>query len=345
MTCTSMTPPNLNKDGFNEESSGLGLSLADQLLLQQARAALSLAAPQASSNTLLLEAYIAEEKRRQALMASIPSLMSNHMLPQQGSALRNLISSTLPPPLPAVSSMELSRLLGLGGLGSSTPSSLGGSLNNLSSLLSSNTGVAHSRAAALAQPQGLMDPVSSSLWLGRAAAPPAVPQLSRAQSEELMLDALEREGKKGRTGTFPQKLHQMLADLEKEDDGNAIASYLPHGRAFVIHKPKEFVETIMPKYFRMSRFSSFQRQLNLYEFIRITDGPDKGAYYHELFMRGRPILASQIRRMKSKGTSPAVPLSTSKQDGMVKGSDSVASSIDDNEEVQAESSKTVKEQP
>ena len=51
----------------------------------------------------------------------------------------------------------------------------------------------------------------------------------------------------------------------------------------------------------MSRFSSFQRQLNLYEFNRIADGPDKGAYFHDLFHRGRPVLASQIRRNKIKG--------------------------------------------
>jgi hypothetical protein len=85
--------------------------------------------------------------------------------------------------------------------------------------------------------------------------------------------------RKGRTGTFPQKLHQMLSDLEAQDGGADIASFLSHGRAFAIHKPRDFVKTVMPKYFRMSRFSSFQRQLNLYDFQRITEGPDKGKRY------------------------------------------------------------------
>lgn len=57
----------------------------------------------------------------------------------------------------------------------------------------------------------------------------------------------------------------------------------------------------MPKYFRMSRFSSFQRQLNLYDFQRVTEGPDKGAYYHELFVQGRPILSTMMKRNKIKG--------------------------------------------
>jgi hypothetical protein len=106
--------------------------------------------------------------------------------------------------------------------------------------------------------------------------------LALLQQQQQQQDALAQEStlyaippdrrRKGRTGTFPQKLHQLLADLEQQEGGALIASFLPHGRAFAIHKPRDFVKTIMPRYFRMSRFSSFQRQLNLYEFERITEG-------------------------------------------------------------------------
>ena len=51
-------------------------------------------------------------------------------------------------------------------------------------------------------------------------------------NDQLLLDAMEQGGRKGRTGTFPQKLHQMLSDIEKEEGGTDIASYLPHGHAF-----------------------------------------------------------------------------------------------------------------
>lgn len=50
---------------------------------------------------------------------------------------------------------------------------------------------------------------------------------------------ITRKGR-GRSSTFPLKLHQMLIDLEKEAGGSAIASFLPHGRGFHIHQPKEF---------------------------------------------------------------------------------------------------------
>jgi hypothetical protein len=51
----------------------------------------------------------------------------------------------------------------------------------------------------------------------------------------------------------------------------------PTGRfcSFVVHRRNDFVEHIMPIYFRMSKFSSFQRQLNLYNFNRITTGRDR----------------------------------------------------------------------
>lgn len=132
------------------------------------------------------------------------------------------------------------------------------------------------------------------------------------------------EKRKGRTGTFPQKLYQMLFDLEKQEGGTDIASFLPHGRAFAIHDSKAFVASVMPKYFRMSRFSSFQRQLNLYEFGRVTEGPNKGSYYHELFVKGRPDLISTIKRNKiksenlpSKGRGPFGPVDLSSRDAQL----------------------------
>lgn len=102
-------------------------------------------------------------------------------------------------------------------------------------------------------------------------------------------------------GTFPMKLHQMLSDLEQQPGGAEIASFLPHGKAFAIHKPREFVRHVMHKHFRMSRFSSFQRQLNLYDFVRITTGVDRGAYGHPLFLYGKPELTASMKRCKIKG--------------------------------------------
>ena len=51
----------------------------------------------------------------------------------------------------------------------------------------------------------------------------------------------------------------------------------------------------------MTKKSSFLRQLNLYGFNRLSSGPDKGAYYHELFLRGMRFLCRRMTRSKVNG--------------------------------------------
>jgi hypothetical protein len=62
---------------------------------------------------------------------------------------------------------------------------------------------------------------------------------------------------------FPMKVHRMLHQSRLEGQ-ETIVSWLPHGRAFKIHQPKVFAEVIMPRFFNQSKYTSFQRQLNLY---------------------------------------------------------------------------------
>lgn len=102
-------------------------------------------------------------------------------------------------------------------------------------------------------------------------------------------------------GTFPIKLQIVLKVIEKLNHQHII-SWLPHGRSFMIHRPREFEEDIMGKFFKQTKLTSFQRQLNLYDFQRITHGRDAGSYYHELFLRGKPLLAKRMIRRKVKGT-------------------------------------------
>jgi hypothetical protein len=225
-----------------------------------------------ASNALLLNSFLADEQRRQTLLASqLPGLAGLNGCQQD--MLRALIIQR---------NAEHQVLAGAGLLPNMASADSFGGLS-LSNLGLSNPLLTQAGLAAAAQQQSALLGVPSQ----RAAAAPQE----------------ERTGRKGRTGTFPQKMHQMLSDLEKEEGGTEIACFLTHGRAFAIHKPKEFVKTIMPKYFRMSRFSSFQRQLNLYDFQRITEAPNKGAYFHELFVKGRPILSTQIKRNKIKGVT------------------------------------------
>jgi HSF-type DNA-binding len=111
---------------------------------------------------------------------------------------------------------------------------------------------------------------------------------------------VEHPARGGVTTPFPLKLHYMLLSTAQEGMEHVV-SWQPHGRCFLVHKPKEFIE-MLPRYFKLSKLASFQRQLNLYGFQRLTRGRDRGGYYHELFLRDREFIAHSITRIKVKGT-------------------------------------------
>ena len=101
---------------------------------------------------------------------------------------------------------------------------------------------------------------------------------------------------------FPRKLHEML-DYVVLNGLEHVVSWQPHGRAFRVHKPKEFAKFILPRFFGQIKYASFQRQLNLYGYSRFTQGTDKGAYYHACMIRGNPQAVRGMVRRKIKGTN------------------------------------------
>jgi len=123
----------------------------------------------------------------------------------------------------------------------------------------------------------------------------------------LIQDPSILKGPAGHPVSFPLKLQRILDRLEA--DGNTdIISWLPHGRAFLVHDSTRFVNELMPVYFNQSKYSSFQRQLHMYNFQRITSpGPDKGAYHHPDFLRGHPQLALKMKRTRVNGKGTRRP--------------------------------------
>jgi hypothetical protein len=101
---------------------------------------------------------------------------------------------------------------------------------------------------------------------------------------------------------FPLRLHYMLGELEK-DGSDHVMSWLPHGRAFIVHDQGALARDLLPRWFQQNKYTSFQRQLNIYGFRRLTSGPEgsRGAYWHPLFLRGKFFLAQYIPRLKIKG--------------------------------------------
>jgi hypothetical protein len=109
----------------------------------------------------------------------------------------------------------------------------------------------------------------------------------------------------GSAAQFPGKLHDMLGYVEDHDIGSIIA-WNRDGRSFTIHNPDNLVK-IVPIFFEQTKYRSFRRQLNMWHFERILDGPNKGGFYHPFFVKGnKPLCAYMSRDAKAlpRSTNP-----------------------------------------
>ena len=102
---------------------------------------------------------------------------------------------------------------------------------------------------------------------------------------------------------FPWKLYDMLQTAENRNEEHII-SWIRNGKAFKVHNRDLFIEQYMKKMFNQTKFKSFQRQLNLWGFERVQNGPDKGSYFHPLFVKGRRECCQRLSRVRLKGIGP-----------------------------------------
>ena len=95
--------------------------------------------------------------------------------------------------------------------------------------------------------------------------------------------------------TFPVKLYRALLDA-KARGLTDVCSFMPSGATFRIHDPNRFMEEIAPQYFRQTKYMSFLRQLQLYEFTRVVEAHTVDCYAHKYFQESRPELLPNVRR-------------------------------------------------
>mmetsp|Transcript_34012 Transcript_34012/g.71546 ORF Transcript_34012/g.71546 Transcript_34012/m.71546 type:complete len:279 (-) Transcript_34012:1234-2070(-) len=96
-----------------------------------------------------------------------------------------------------------------------------------------------------------------------------------------------------RANYFPE----ILMDILSNPNYTSIASWLPHGKSFVIYNSNKFSTEILPKYFRRVIFRSFVRKLNRWGFRtvkRSVSGFDS-TFEHKYFIRDQPELCVKMR--------------------------------------------------
>jgi len=100
---------------------------------------------------------------------------------------------------------------------------------------------------------------------------------------------------KSNVPAFLVKTFDILENPEQFD----IISWNKEGNAFIVKNVNEFSEKILPRYFKHNNFSSFVRQLNMYDFHKSKQDGKENEFKHKLFKRGQRHLLSEIKR---KGT-------------------------------------------
>ncbi|CAM9353660.1 unnamed protein product, partial [Choristocarpus tenellus] len=101
-----------------------------------------------------------------------------------------------------------------------------------------------------------------------------------------------RSGARGAPQLFAHKLYKLVDEEDPE-----IVDWMPDGQGFQVKDMDRFCAEIISKYFNHCKFTSFQRQLNLYGFKK-RRGDKAGAFYHPHFRRGQQHLLRRVRRQR-----------------------------------------------
>lgn len=107
---------------------------------------------------------------------------------------------------------------------------------------------------------------------------------------------------------LPETLMALLIDPVYQD----MLTFLPDDNTFAILRPKVFASLLLPRFFSMSKLSSFVNKLEQWGFKKVNDGPKIGfqRFRHPLFRKDQWELCRKIklqsrpRAKKSRKSSP-----------------------------------------
>ncbi len=103
---------------------------------------------------------------------------------------------------------------------------------------------------------------------------------------------------------FLTKSYEILNDPENFK----VIRWNMEGDAFIVRKPNDFAEQILPKYFKHSNYASFVRQLNMYDFHKAKEKNNEQSFSHPLFRRAQKELLKDIKRKTKDEIAPITSL-------------------------------------
>ena len=87
----------------------------------------------------------------------------------------------------------------------------------------------------------------------------------------------KRTHKKSEISTFIMKTFKILDERNNYD----IVEWADNGNCFIVKNKERFENEILPKYFKHRKFSSFVRQLNMYDFHKIRKEKEIPIFRHK----------------------------------------------------------------
>lgn len=131
--------------------------------------------------------------------------------------------------------------------------------------------------------------------------------------------------------SFAECVYTMLEDAATQGFEDIIR-WEADGRSFKVYNVKEFEKHVQPVYLNQSKLRSFQRKLVAHGFTCIQGGPSRGAYRHDMFVRGCKDTCRYIQQLKTAsppttknilGTTDPSSLSLEDDMGLVGGDSSL----------------------
>lgn len=95
---------------------------------------------------------------------------------------------------------------------------------------------------------------------------------------------------------FLQKTYDIICDPTSDD----IIGWNEVGDGFVVKNVNKFQDEILHKYFKHNNFTSFIRQLNMYDFHKTRNGSNQQCFQHSLFSKGKK---DELHKIKRKNTA------------------------------------------